>query len=429
MGMGNRSQHQLRHETSSRSALNEVSPSPSRPIPISRPTLLPGIDSPSASSPSQSIGHTPSIHAQSRNDISSRASDADAASINSDTRSHLTVARQLSLRTKLSLPNLYRNLSRQEEDSVGGDGEMLQVKDTEFQLVTPIFANFQPSRISDDSTRDVDVRQDGNAFLRTESPATSATSKPSPLSEFPPSNSWSSLSPVTPAPRATTDSGPSMDAHRNRETKWMSLMSSSPASQARKSKKVRKLLMDGVPSSVRYLVWSYLTDGKARCVTGVYAQLCSRGRVPSSADIERDIKNCFQDQPHLQGTQCPVLLLLQAYLNMVPDILYTKGKNEFNNRSYGMYTDCFDPTGLTLIVGQLLLLAPEEDAFWIFISIMDTHIRPYFSTVTTQMEVDAALFSRALESNDHQVARKILVDLGISPLTICQPWYDCGCAV
>jgi len=80
--------------------------------------------------------------------------------------------------------------------------------------------------------------------------------------------------------------------------------------------------------------------------------------------------------------------------------------------------------GLTLIVGQLLLLAPEEDAFWIFVSIMDTHIRPYFSTVTTQMELDSALFSRALESNDNQVAKKILVDVGITPLTICQPWFS-----
>ena len=333
MGMGSRSQHQLRHETSSRSALNETSPSSTRPT-ISRPTLqgstaIGSVDSPS--SPSQSLRHTPSIHAQSKNDISSRASDADAASINSDTRSHLSVARQLSLRTKLSLPNLYRNLSRQEEESGGGDREMLQVKDTEFQLVTPIFANFQPSRPSDDSTRDADIRQDGNNFLRTESPAISNSSKPSPLNEFPTSNSWSSLSPAAPASRATADSGSSMEAHRNRETKWMSLMSSNPASQARKSKKVRKLLMDGVPSSVRYLVWSYLTDGKARCVTGVYAQLCSRGRVASSVEIERDIKNCFDDQPHLQGTQCPVLLLLQAYLNMVPDILYTKGKKGFNN--------------------------------------------------------------------------------------------------
>ena len=333
--MSSRSQHQLRRETSSRSALNEALPSPSRPIPISRPTIpgsaaIASVDSPPPLSPSQSLGHTASIHAQSRNDSSSHASDADAASINSDTRSHLAVARQLSLRTKLSLPNLRRNRSRQEDESIGGDGDLLQVKDMEFQLVTPNFAHFQSSRPSDDagaSVKDVDIRQDGNAFLRTESPAVSSASKHSPLSEFPASNSWSPLSPYNPTSRATTDSDPSMDAHRNRETKWMSLMSSSPASQARKSKKVKKLIMDGVPSSVRYLVWSYLTDGKARCVPGVYAQLCSRGRVPSSADIERDIKNCFQDQPHLQGTQCPVLLLLQAYLNMVPDILYTMGKN------------------------------------------------------------------------------------------------------
>lgn len=54
------------------------------------------------------------------------------------------------------------------------------------------------------------------------------------------------------------------------------VMSSSPASQSRKSKKVKKPLLDGVPSSVRYLVWSYLTNGKARCVPGMYAQLCAR---------------------------------------------------------------------------------------------------------------------------------------------------------
>ncbi|KAG6807798.1 hypothetical protein H0H92_006372 [Tricholoma furcatifolium] len=40
-------------------------------------------------------------------------------------------------------------------------------------------------------------------------------------------------------------------------------------SQSRKSKKVKKLVFDGVPSSVQYLVWSMLTDGKARYVTGL----------------------------------------------------------------------------------------------------------------------------------------------------------------
>jgi hypothetical protein len=75
-----------------------------------------------------------------------------------------------------------------------------------------------------------------------------------------------------------------------------------------------------VPSSLRYLVWSYLTDGKASCVPGVYSQLCGRGRVPAPMNVDWDAKRYIQNQPHLQGTRGPVLVLLQAYLNMVPDI-------------------------------------------------------------------------------------------------------------
>jgi len=207
--------------------------------------------------------------------------------------------------------------------------EMLQVKDMEFELVRPSFTHhFQgAARSSEDSgvlgrEGSMDVRQDGH--LRPESPTISVSSGGHSLSVdgLLSTNAW-------PQP-PKTDSESSMEAHRNRELKWMSLMSSSPASQSRKSKKVKKLLLDGVPSSVRYLVWSYLTDGKARCVPGVYAQLCARGRVQASKDVERDIKRCFQDQPHLQGKQGPVLVLLQAYLNMVPDIQYTMGKCIFH---------------------------------------------------------------------------------------------------
>lgn len=65
---------------------------------------------------------------------------------------------------------------------------------------------------------------------------------------------------------------------------------------------------------------------------------------------------------------------------------------------------------------------------------MDTHIRPYFTVTapapssaaiprSTQMEVDAALFSRALESIDAPLAKKIFVDLGILPGALCHPWF------
>lgn len=69
-----------------------------------------------------------------------------------------------------------------------------------------------------------------------------------------------------------------------------------------------------------------------------------------------------------------------------------------------------------------MLLAPEEDAFWIFTSIMDAHLRSYFATSTIQTEVDGALLSKALESNDSMLHKKIYVSLQMNPTNITRPW-------
>lgn len=74
-----------------------------------------------------------------------------------------------------------------------------------------------------------------------------------------------------------------------------------------------------------------------------------------------------------------------------------------------------------------MLHAPEEDAFWIFISVMNTHIRPYFSSNSSQMEVDATLFNRVVENNDAQLAKKLYSELGIEPMDVCAPWYVLIC--
>lgn len=70
--------------------------------------------------------------------------------------------------------------------------------------------------------------------------------------------------------------------------------------------------------------------------------------------------------------------------------------------------------------------SPEEDAFWIFLSMMDTHLRPYFSPRAVQMEADASLFSKAVEAMDAQVAKKVFVDMDMSPADICRPWFVSG---
>ncbi|KAH6905615.1 hypothetical protein BKA70DRAFT_1107367 [Coprinopsis sp. MPI-PUGE-AT-0042] len=78
----------------------------------------------------------------------------------------------------------------------------------------------------------------------------------------------------------------------------MSLLGSSPASQARKSKKVRKLLLEGVLASVRYLVWNHLTSSKGNTLPSVYPQLCKCGPVPFSNQIEADVETStwFMDE-------------------------------------------------------------------------------------------------------------------------------------
>ena len=54
---------------------------------------------------------------------------------------------------------------------------------------------------------------------------------------------------------------------------------------------------------------------------------------------------------------------------------------------------------------------------------MDSYLRPYFSSSIAQLDFDATLFARALEANDAPLAKRILVDMSIPPLTICRQWY------
>ena len=83
---------------------------------------------------------------------------------------------------------------------------------------------------------------------------------------------------------------------------------------------------------------------------------------------------------------------------------------------------CLSHIGLSLIAAQLLLQSPEEDAFWTFISLMDSHLRPYFSKSSVQLEVDATLFAKALESNDAASAKKLFGSMAISPVVVCRAW-------
>ena len=336
--------------------------------------------------------------------------------------------KHMSLRSKLSknaimakTPGLDTLGGIQSPTSPSSATETVQVQDMDFELVKPSFLRTSPrssleslpSHESNDH-QPSPIRQDPANLLRPESPSSLLSSVVSEKEAA--ANRRASPSSIA---HSELLSPSDIDAHRNRELKWVSLMSTLDPAQARKSKKVKKLLLNGVPASVRYQVWAHLADCKGKRMNGLYPQLVQRGAVPATPEISRDSTNKFGDQP--QGKDGSIVSVLQAYLTMVPDVRYNIGQLPFLAHPSSPLYSLF--LALACIVGQLLAQAPEEDAFWIFISMMDSYLRPYFSSSAVQLDFDATLFAKALGVNDPPLAKRLFVDMSIPPSTICRQWY------
>ncbi|KAI1786278.1 RabGAP/TBC [Ganoderma leucocontextum] len=274
--------------------------------------------------------------------------------------------------------------------------DTVQVQDTDFELVKPMLP-MSPLGGSFESLPSPSPASARPGLLRTNSPAMSDLSGHSQGYSQPGSVSPSDMRSL----KDKDGDASQIEAHRQRELRWISALPSVSPAQARKSKKIRKMVLDGVPASVRYQVWATLADSKGKRMEGLYRRLAQREKVAAHAEIERDIQSSFTAHPQLQGGS--LAKLLQAYLCMVPDIQYSRG--------------------LAMVAAQLLLQSPEEDAFWTFVSLMDSHLRPYFSRSSVLLEVDASLFAKALESNDASSAKKVFGDMAISPIVVCRAWF------
>lgn len=317
--------------------------------PVTIPASKPSFDSSASQSPKSSKRRQASIDT-----IGSQYTNGDGRS--SPAPGGAPLGRNTSLRSKLSLGHLRSRPSLQtsRDESITSESfhETIQVEDMDFELVKPNIHR-EHSRASEDSvashTPNVSTASgpgarkksseaptsDLAAFLRSTSPGGSSyTSSAMPPSPHSPSGTMPSsnlLSEPAHAPKAPTNKT-GIEAHRNRELKWITAISSTPPSQARKSKKFKKLVYEGVPGSVRYQVWAHLTDSKAKRIEGLYAQLGKRGDVMAKDMIVADAKSCFTNaRGKLGEPDGPVVSLLQAYLTMVPDIQYHRGQCKFRS--------------------------------------------------------------------------------------------------
>ncbi|EUC62345.1 TBC1 domain protein 10B [Rhizoctonia solani AG-3 Rhs1AP] len=294
-------------------------------------------------------------------------------------------------------------------NSVQPAEETVHYNDMDFDMVKPMRGRLSIVRTSEDGRQSI-----SRSSLHSDHPRghqQDDVPEHSPISPVATSPSNQTHVPSTPVPMKagshnSLTTSDSIAAHISREQRWISTMQTIPSSMIRRNKKIKKLLLEGVPASVRGVVWLYLTDSRARRMVGVYSQLAKRGKVRATPEIVRDVELCFPVQPHLQAADGPVVSILQAYLTMVPDVTYSQG--------------------LCQVAGNLLMHSPEEDAFWTFVALMDKHLRGYCAMNSLQMEADSVFFAKTLESNDPQLATKLFRELGLHAGDFCKPWILSG---
>ncbi|KAM0754977.1 hypothetical protein T439DRAFT_322036 [Meredithblackwellia eburnea MCA 4105] len=198
----------------------------------------------------------------------------------------------------------------------------------------------------------------------------------------------------------------SIEIYRAKELSWIKTMSSLPASQVRKSKKMKTLVQSGIPSSVRGRVWSYLAEANDDRVEGLFQSLCGLHPLPSYDAIEREIVQTFHDDPQF-GTGSTLREDLES-------VLQALGRYE-SELGYAK--------GLSWTVATLLSHVPAEEAFYILVALVKKYnFRSYFQGYVESLLVEVRVFSLLLESADSKLS-KHLKQIGVSTDMFLPSWF------
>ncbi|RKP24814.1 rab-GTPase-TBC domain-containing protein, partial [Syncephalis pseudoplumigaleata] len=190
------------------------------------------------------------------------------------------------------------------------------------------------------------------------------------------------------------------------EVKWTTIMEKFPPSSIRKSKKVRRLVKQGIPDSIRGKVWLYLADAAKYRRPGLYEQLKTKEPLEIYEAIERDIQRCYPNhvlfhEEHGVG-QATLYAVLKAYAHYNQEVGYCQGMGR--------------------LVGLMLMQLDEEDAFWLLVATIDQHLTGYYTPNLGRLRVDAEVFEHLLASHNPMLS-KHLTENGVVPLMYVTQWF------
>ncbi|XP_010509357.1 PREDICTED: ecotropic viral integration site 5 protein homolog isoform X1 [Camelina sativa] len=169
----------------------------------------------------------------------------------------------------------------------------------------------------------------------------------------------------------------------------------------------------GVPKDLRGEVWQAFVGVKARRVERYYQDLLAQitNSDESSSDvqrkwkkqIEKDIPRTFPGHPALnENGRDSLRRILLAYACHNPSVGYCQAMNFF--------------------AGLLLLLMPEENAFWTLVGIIDDYFDGYYTEEMIESQVDQLVFEELMRERFPKLVNH-LDYLGVQVAWISGPWF------
>ncbi|RZC76569.1 hypothetical protein C5167_000778 [Papaver somniferum] len=190
---------------------------------------------------------------------------------------------------------------------------------------------------------------------------------------------------------------------------------------------LESLVRGGVPMALRGELWQAFVGARVRRVGKYYQDLIATGSHTSNnkehgtslsktsrlstectpelwkGQIEKDLPRTFPGHPALdEDGRNALRRLLTAYARHNPSVGYCQAMNFF--------------------AGLLLLLMPEENAFWTLMAIIDDYFDGYYSEEMTESQVDQLVFEELMRERLPTLANH-LDYLGVQVPWFTGPWF------
>uniref|UniRef100_A0A8C7I4G2 TBC1 domain family member 10A n=1 Tax=Oncorhynchus kisutch TaxID=8019 RepID=A0A8C7I4G2_ONCKI len=199
---------------------------------------------------------------------------------------------------------------------------------------------------------------------------------------------------------------------RQREVKWLDMLSNWDKWMVKRHKKVRLRCQKGIPPSLRGRAWLYLSGGKVKREQnrGKFEELDSQAGDPKELDvIEKDLHRQFPFHEMFVSRgghgQQDLFRVLKAYTLYRPEEGYCQAQAP--------------------IAAVLLMHMPAEDAFWGLVQICEKYLPGYYSAGLEAIQLDGEILY-ALTRRVSPLVYRHLEKHKMEPILYMTEWFMCA---